>query len=173
MTTNEIYFFSGPAAYAKVFENNRDKEGYQGAYKAHDGMYTIMVGLNEKDADTLYSFNRRYEPKDASKFAGVDTKAHKGRQFFPFRRKHASFNKKGEVIAAISGPPNVIDHKGDPWDPKVMIGNGSMVTVKTTVSRDGNKTYVRLEGVRVDELVPYTGSGSAEVRQEPETGLPF
>jgi hypothetical protein len=78
-----------------------------------------------------------------------------------------------DTIDAWGGPPVVVDKGNFAWDSDVNIGNGSECTIKLSVSKVGNKTYVRLEGVRVEELVEFEGE-KAEVEVENHSdGLPF
>jgi hypothetical protein len=55
----------------------------------------------------------------------------------------------------LMGPPKVVDTDNQEWDPEVLIGNGSDITVKLNVWKGTKATKVRWEGVRVDSLVEY------------------
>lgn len=169
--TKKIFYFTGPCAYAKVFEDNRNLTGFEGAYEAFGGMYEILVGLGEKDAKQMFKFNRNYKPRTAEELKLEEPDDYKGYLFFPFRRKHKTFNREGEVIKAWSGPPTILDKNNDPWPEGTLIGNGSVVTVKVNVSKRGSRNFLRLESVRVEDLVPYEGPEDVEKINEPD--IPF
>ena len=57
-------------------------------------------------------------------------------------------------------------------DGNLLIGNGSNCTVKLAVTKVGTKTFVRLEGIRVDTHVPYEGGGEKEEDNRTD-GVPF
>ena len=155
---DKIVYMSGPVRWAKVFDHNRDK----GEYAPEGGQYTIDIGLDADDAKEVKKWNRLYTGKK-------DEKA--GLTYFQFKRKHTAFKNDGELIEAWSGPPTVYDDEGNPWTVG-LIGNDSVCTVKLAVNSVGSKTFVRLEGVRVDTLVPFEGGGPAVVENRSE-GLPF
>lgn len=173
-TKNQIYFFTGPCAYAKVFRENRDLKGFEDKYVQHEGMYSISVGLNDEDSDIMMGFNRRYEPKSPEGVVGLED-VDPGLQFFPFRRKHLHLSKKGEPIKDWGGPPVVLTKDLEPWPEKTLIGNGSIVTVKVIAAPNprARGSFVRLESIRVDSLVEYNDPNDAEVTKGPEDGLPF
>lgn len=81
--------------------------------------------------------------------------------FIPFKRKEV---KQDGTPAK---PINVMDAKGNPWDPNVKIGNGSIVDVKfalNEITHGRNKrNKPSLIALRVIELVEYEGKeGSNE-----------
>lgn len=73
--------------------------------------------------------------------------------FISFGRPAVSLGKKGQLIE--HGPPLVLDHDGAPMSPKILVGNGSTVTVKVDVYDTQKGKGTRLEAVRVDKLVEY------------------
>lgn len=156
--SNKIVYFKGPVKWAKVFEFNRDK----GEYAPAHGMYTINIGLDNKDTKMVKGWNRLYTGNEDNDLT-----------YFQFKRKHEHYNKEDEVIDNWSGPPVVCDAENFAWGGK-LIGNGSVCTVKLAVNKVGNKTFVRLEGVRVEEHVEYEGEERAPVEEVNHTdGLPF
>lgn len=158
---SDFVYLTGKASWAKVYPENRDMEGFEGAYKDCNGAYTINMDLDDVSLERL-------------KEAGSKLK---GRQdgTFMFKRKHEVTNKDGEIIEAFSGPPQVImedvdgemiqlNHEEHP------IGNGSEVEVAISVMQDKKKpsiVYTRLEGVKVLELVEFKGE------EDSERELPF
>lgn len=153
-----IVFIEGKVMYARVFENNRDMEGYEGAYREFDGMYELLLGVptNGDDYKEIMSWNRLYEPKHFGD-PGFDEErgAVEGLSYFRFKRRHKHVIASGKEIPEWGGPPKVVAADGTtPWGTDVLIGNGSDVTVKLNVYRaDKKRTFVRLEGLRVDNLV--------------------
>ena len=152
-----LEFISGPVMYARVFENNRDLEGYEGKYKEHDGMYTVCIGVPEygDDYKRIMGWNRMYAPKIGGKDKGfeLDRGAVEGMAYFTFKRKHTN-----PVRAQWGGAPQVVDVDRQNWDSDTMIGNGSTATIKLDVEKSKNNpkiTFVRLEGLLIEELVPY------------------
>lgn len=158
-------YLRGPIMYAKVFERNRDKKGFEGQYEPYDGMYLITIGLNADDAKVVRKWNRMYAPKElGDKGFTEENGAVDDVQYFTFKRKHIHSKRNGELISEWSGPPTVVDSEGNDWSDDVDIGNGSICTVKLDVTKPkGNPiTYVRLEKIRVDDHVPYEGGSDFE-----------
>jgi len=175
--STKIVYLQGPVKFAKVFEFNRDK----GKYAPKDGHYSIDIGLNPKDFKEVKTWNRMYKGKVWAKMDKFYLPGDSKLTYVTFKRKHKHFKADGEeVINEWSGPPTVVGLGGDDWaddDGKVdLIGNGSVCTVKLDVTTVDGRTFVRLEGVRVDEHVEYEGDGE---EREPATeenrtdGLPF
>lgn len=78
-------------------------------------------------------------------------------EFLAFKRKEV--RRDGSPAKPIT----VVDNKGQPWDPSVKIGNGSVVDVKFALNEVEVGRAKRLKpsliAVKVVELVPYEGSG--------------
>jgi hypothetical protein len=155
-----IVYLSGPVKWAKVFDHNRDT----GEYAPPGGNYAIDIGLTDEDFKEVKGWNRMYQGKKD---------AEDGLTYITFKRKHEHLNSDGEVIEDWSGAPKVVDAEAKDWDGS-LIGNGSICTVKLVVNKVGAKTFVRLEGVRVDTHIPYVGKDGEEVVVENRSGgLPF
>lgn len=168
MAKSEIHYIQGPCMYAKVFEHNRDLKGYEDSYVEHDGMYTIMVGVDKKsDAyKRIMSWNSNYEPRiGGTEKLPLDKGAVKDLAYFTFKRKHSFIisrgERKGETIADFGGSPKVLtleDTSDKPstlvdFPANTLIGNGSLVTVKLDVYPVNNRlSMVRLESVLVEKL---------------------
>jgi len=173
-TFGKITYITGKCMYARVFPYNRDLEGFEGAYKEHDGMYTVMLGV-PKDSEafkTIMSWNKNYEPKEGgSEKMPLDKGAEKGLMYFTFKRKHKFISKKGEVIEDFGGAPKVFmltdadKETYEPFDASKLIGNGSTVTLKLDVytAKPGRST-IRIEAVSVDNLVSITDENGVEVK---------
>lgn len=128
---------TGPVRWAKVFPENRDMTGYEGAFLEHDGAYTIEVGLTEgqlKDLKKTGSMLKGREGED-------------GLQWVKFKRKHT------DRFEWASGAPEVTGPTDRQWtmEDDGLIGNDSEAEVSVSVydtSRDRIKG-TRLESVKV------------------------
>lgn len=185
MAKNTTAYFVGPVLFAQVFERNRATPE-QSEYVPEGGQYKISIGLTKEDAKLVKSWNKRYEGKtkedfeESSKTGDAPEGIVDGLQYFTFRRDHIKTNKKGDVIHEWSGAPKVLNSEGEPWDTDVNIGNGSICTIKLDVYEGRNAkgqayTIVRLEGVRVDEHVPYEPEGEPVEKETVDRsgGRPF
>jgi len=179
MITKNVYL-QGPVKWAKVFEFNRDK----GKYAPEDGEYQISLGLSAKDFKIVKKWNRMYQGteytatgKKKKDFLPGDDKL----TYITFKRKHKHFKADGEtLIREWSGEPTVVAYDGEPWDTwnggtTPLIGNGSVCTIKLDVTTtDAGHTFVRLEGVRVDEHVEFEGETKEPATEENHSdGIPF
>lgn len=185
--TKKIIYIKGPVLYAKVFERNRDKRtDYIDA--KFDGRYSINIGVGGDLADKVKTWNRLYEGKtiteqiakakkmkdEAREALEAIVAEHGDLRYFEFWRNHKHVTKADEEIEAWGGAPTVVDSANFAFDPKVNIGNGSVCTIKLSVNTVGRNTYVRLEGVRVEDLVEFEGADEVEVVEENDTdGLAF
>lgn len=184
---NEIFYVTGKAGYAKVYEHNRDMEGYMGQYKPFNGVYSIMLGVEDEgdEYDLFMDWNSAFRPKIGGKtknkkkeIALPEEKGFvKGLAYFTFRRKHQNVYKDrdtGEEKTRENGAPEVWLQKEDgsvePFED--LIGNGSDVTLKLELYRgktpDGESySIVTLLAVRINELVapPAEVTEAAEARK--------
>lgn len=191
--SGQIVYLKGHAMYPRIFEDNRDMTGYEGAFEPYDGVYEIAVGVPDggDDFKTIMGWNNRYEPKrlgDSDSFS-EEKGAVAGLAYFRFRRKHTHKIRVGKpdekIVREWGGPPKVVDKDGQPWDSSNSIGNGSVVVLKLHVgsSTQGRKTltHVRLDGVMVLEHVAYKApetdepaAGAApKVKGMPDDEIPF
>ena len=176
MPKEKIHFIQGPVMFAKVFPGNKDT----GKYAPEGGQYTIDIGVDTKTKKLIKSWNRSYGEKEYKEpyDDAVDPKL----DYFSFKRKHEARKRNGELIEEWSGAPKVVDNQGNEWSKDAsLIGNGSLCTLKLAVfsgiDKDGGTfTIVRLEGVRVDELVEFASSSGGEDDEggvEYPDGIPF
>lgn len=175
------YYIQGPVLWAKVFERNRDKGNeHVPLDPKFNGRYQITVGVDKETTKLIKSWNRLY---DGKLYSEMKPKAQEklpkelqndDKRFFMFWRNHCHVMKDGTTVDSWGGPPKVVDAENFAWDDEVNIGNGSVCTIKLAVSEVGKNTYVRLEGVRVDEHVAFEG-GDDVPREEVNTtdGMPF
>ena len=141
MATRKV-ILTGIAEWAKVFEDNRDLKGFEGAYEEFDGACTIDMILDKENMDRLSA--SRSMKKGSADAEGRGTRVR-------FVRK---FNTGRDWD---SGSPVVLKSDGTKWDMDVdgLIGNGSTVTVTLSVYDTSRKSIVgtRLDRVKVLEHV--------------------
>ena len=139
---------TGIAQWAKVFEENRDLEGYQGQWKDTDGRCTIEMILDEDNEARIKNAGCMSSGKDDPEGRG---------RAFKFTRKFDTPNDWD------GGAPAVYKPDGTAWsfESDGPIGNGSEVLVELDIYK--NKQYssytTRLERVKVMKLVSYDGEG--------------
>lgn len=172
--STKIVYMCGPVKFAKVFEFNRDK----GKYAPKDGHYSIDLGLSPKDFKEVQTWNRMYKGKVWAKLDKFYLPGDSNLTYVTFKRKHRHFKADGEtLIPEWSGAPQIKNSDGEDWvydDQPDLIGNGSICTIKLYITTIDGKTFVRLEGVRVDEHVEYEGEEREPATEENRTdGLPF
>ena len=142
MATRKVKL-TGTAEWAKVFAQNRDLKGFQGAYEDHDGACTIDLFMDEKNVAALSASRSIKNPKDV------------GNGLFKtkFVRK---FNTGRDWD---SGAPTVVKADGSKWDytEDGVIGNGSTIQVTLSVYDTSRKAIVgtRLDRVKVLEHLKY------------------
>ena len=137
MATRKVTL-TGKAHWAKVFPENRDMKGFEGAYEECDGAYTIEVALEKDQLDKL----------KAAKSAKKPVLKDDGTLRIKFVRKHKDkFDWAG-------GPPKVVDSDDDPWDfdSNGFIPNDSEVEVLVSVYDTSYRPGTRLEEVKVLEV---------------------
>ena len=133
---------SGIANWAKLYEGNRDMEGFNGAYAAHDGAYTLDLLITPED------FND-FKRKTKTMIKG--TPVEDGLIKIKLKRPH-----KGPFADA-SGPPKVT-FATPPTSPELVIGNGSTVTVGVSaydIKKYKGSVGTRMDSVHVTDLVEF------------------
>ena len=155
MATRKV-ILTGIAEWAKVFEDNRDLKGFEGAYEEFDGACTIDMILDKENMDRLSA--SRSMKKGSADAEGRGTRVR-------FVRK---FNTGRDWD---SGSPVVLKSDGTKWDMDVdgLIGNGSTVTVTLSVYDTSRKSIVgtRLDRVKVLEHVKPPSDDDDEVATMP------
>jgi hypothetical protein len=149
-------YLSGKAKWCKLFEPDE----YNGVKK-----WKMDFFPDPKSFEVLKASGSRKHIKsdDDGRFVRLD------------RPVVVDFAKKGRTDLEA---PRVIDAEGADWDPKVKIGNGSEVTVQIDVYDTKMGKGTRLEGVRIDVLVPFEGDdgddlATVNVREIGSDPLPF
>ena len=155
MATRKVVL-TGIAEWAKVFEDNRDLKGFEGAYEEFDGACTIDMILDKENMDRLSA--SRSMKKGSPDAEGRGTRVR-------FVRK---FNTGRDWD---SGSPTVLKSDGTKWDMDVdgLIGNGSTVAVTLSVYDTSRKSIVgtRLDRVKVLEHVKPPSDDDDEVATMP------
>lgn len=144
----------GVIEWPKLFEHDRDKLGYNGQYEDCEGAYTVNQILTKEEFDKLKKTGCMKRPKQ--------NRLMDGELVMKFERKHVVKTKKGEIIEAAGGPPEVFGPDGRKWDVERdgMIGNGTLAEVTNLISPftapDGSTGYrTSLIKVKILEHVPY------------------
>ena len=150
MATRKV-IVTGIGEWAKVFEDNRDTDGFEGAYKEHDGACTIDMILDETNMKKLSA--SKSMKKGSPDADGRGTRV----------RFHRKFNTGRDWD---SGAPVVTNSDGDTWnfDTDGPIGNGSTVEVMLSVYDTSYKDRpgTRLDSVKVINHVPVDNIIQAE-----------
>ena len=155
MATRKVVL-TGIAEWAKVFEDNRDLKGFEGAYEEFDGACTIDMILDKENMDRLTA--SRSMKKGSPDAEGRGTRVR-------FVRK---FNTGRDWD---SGSPTVLKSDGTKWDMDIdgLIGNGSTVAVTLSVYDTSRKSIVgtRLDRVKVLEHIKPPSDDDDEVATMP------
>ena len=155
MATRKVVL-TGIAEWAKVFEDNRDMKGFEGAYEEFDGACTIDMILDKENMDRLIA--SRSMKKGSPDAEGRGTRVR-------FVRK---FNTGRDWD---SGSPTVLKSDGTKWDMDIdgLIGNGSTFAVTLSVYDTSRKSIVgtRLDRVKVLEHVKPPSDDEDEVAAMP------
>ena len=155
MATRKVKL-SGIAEWAKVFEQNRDHKGYEGAYEDFDGACTIDLIFDDDNLNLLQA--SRSMKKGSPDKEGRGTKVTFVRKFDTGRDWD-------------SGPPTVLKSDDTPWNLEAdgLIGNGSKVEVDLSVYDTSRKNIVgtRLDKVTVIDHVEYIADTSVDMTAPP------
>tara|TARA_B110000285_G_C14994467_1_gene548054 strand:- start:253 stop:783 length:531 start_codon:yes stop_codon:yes gene_type:complete len=150
---------TGIAEWSKVFAQNRDTKGYEGAYEDCDGACTIDLIMDDSNLSLLQA--SRSMKKGSPDKEGRGTKV-------KFVRKYNT------GIDWNSGAPIVLKSDDTKWDLEVdgVIGNGSKVEVYLSVydTKYKDKCGTRLDRVKVLEAVEVEESFYAEPDILPSKG---
>ena len=155
MATRKVILV-GIAEWAKVFEDNRDMKGFEGAYEEFDGACTIDMILDKENMDRLIASKSMKKGSPDAEGRGTRVR---------FVRK---FNTGRDWD---SGSPVVVKSDGTKWDMDIdgLIGNGSIVAVTLSVYDTSRKSIVgtRLDRVKVLEHVKPPSDDEDEVATMP------
>lgn len=144
----KVHKLAGEIHWAKVFESNRDQEGYKGQAKEYGGEYSVTLVVTDKEARAAHKATG-----SQAKFK-TDPDKYDGQPYITFKRKHV-VKIGGQEIPAYGGAPLLYNAEGDPFlpdDGSVLIGNNSQGIVKYTVYDAGENKGTRLDALQVTEL---------------------
>jgi|VirMetMinimDraft_7_1064189.scaffolds.fasta_scaffold02847_8 hypothetical protein len=144
---------TGKASWAKVFEQNKDDKGFEGAYLAHDGACTINLELDSENFATL-------KDSGSAKRGSVGENG-----------MNVKLVRKWTDVEWAGGAPKVTKPDGTPWvyETDGPIPNGSRVEATASVYTTRYRPGTRLETVHVLEVAEFEDRESAEVEDE----MPF
>ena len=154
---NKYLNLKGKAMWARIFEDNRDMNGWEGNARETDGQYTMNLLL---DDEGLYELQR-----SGSQAADFAKATDDGLHSVKFKRPHVKTNKSGDILEWAGGPPKVVHADGKTkWDFEEdgAIGNGSEVEVRINVYKAG-RVGTRLEAIRIIDLVEAPTSGGWDI----------
>ena len=155
MATRKVKL-TGIAEWARVFESNRDMDGFDGVYRDHDGACTIDIIMDDANLSTLKA--SRSMKKGTPDAEGRGTKV-------KFIRK---FNTGKDWD---SGAPIVQKSDGSTWNlsDDGTIGNGSTVEVELSVYDTSRPNIVgtRLDKVKVLDHVVYVADTAGDEASPP------
>ena len=160
--SNKIVYLKGKAKFLRPFfcdtGDNLPEGDLKKKLQSTEGQYNALIVLpftNRDDAEE--HLNELGIPTDG--MMGNLLKRQKQEDgsveiVYKITRPHMNFSFKENPLM---GPPKVVDADGNDWDPEVLIGNGSDLTVKLNVWIGTKAKQVRWDGLRVDALVEYSG----------------
>ena len=155
MATRKVKL-TGTAEWAKVFPQNRDLLGFDGAYKDCDGACTIDVILDDENMAKLTA--------TGSMKRGTDDPEGRGKKVRLVRKYNTGRDWD-------SGAPIVTKPDGTPWDYDLdgTIGNGSTVEVELSVYDTSRPNIVgtRLDKVKVVDHVAYVADTAGDDASPP------
>ena len=144
----------GPIEWARIFEDNRDMEGYDGAYTDCEGAYTMVQVLDKAQFEKLKKKGSQKKPIAKRLMDGVIA--------VKFERKHLVKMDDGTIIEKAGGAPKVVNASGNVWDADVdgLIGNGSIAEVTNLLTsfkgKDGtNICRTTLTKIKIIEHLVY------------------
>ena len=145
----------GPVSWAKVFEQNRDMEGYQGAAKEYGGQYSINIYLDVDNIERLNAVGSQKKAKKPGENSYTELDNSNDMLMYSFTRRHQ------DRFEWAGGAPRVVKADGTPWDISVdgLIGNGSVCRLQLACYDTARGIGTRLEAIKVLELIPYDDPG--------------
>ena len=153
--TTNYFEVHGVIEWAKVFEQNRDKEGYKGAYLDTDGACTVDMLLDDNNVEIL---------RKAGTAKNLDDKRKDTPNGYRVRLVRKFFN---EAFPSLGGAPKVAHPDGTPWDLEMdgFIGNGSTGVAYGHVylPDDGSPATTRLDGLQVIDHVVFESEGGGNI----------
>ena len=156
----------GPIEWARIFEHNRDMEGYEGAYADCEGAYTVTQILAKEQYEKLKKAGSMKKPILSRMTDGVIA--------IKFERKHLVKTKAGDVVEKAGGPPKVTKADGSFWEPDTdgLIGNGTVAEITHLIQtfpvkdqktgKDSIASRTAIQKIKIVEHVAYERKEDAE-----------
>lgn len=151
----------GPIEWAKIFEDNREMSGYEGAYEECEGAYTLVQILSKEEFEKLKKAGTQKKP--------IQKRLMDGEIAIKFERKHLVKTKEGKEVPQAGGAPKVVGPNGKAWnlDEDGLIGNGTVAEVTNLIStfkgQDGKMvSRTSLTKVKIIEHIPYVREDNDE-----------
>tara|TARA_R110001632_G_scaffold30002_2_gene79230 strand:+ start:2681 stop:3175 length:495 start_codon:yes stop_codon:yes gene_type:complete len=158
-TTYKEVTTTGPIEWARLSEENRDLQGYGGAYEKTEGAYTVNQILSKEMMTILKDSGSQKQPNQK--------RIMDGDLVVKFVRPHKVLKKDGAVLEQAGGAPKLTDKDDNPWTEDMgSIGNGSVAectNLITSFTGGDGKQYCRtsLISVKVLEHVEYVKENEA------------
>lgn len=151
----------GAIEWAKIFEENRDMNGFEGQYEDSEGAYVLTQVLNKDEFEKLKKAGTMKKP--------IQKRLMDGEIAIKFERRHLVKDKSGKEIPQAGGAPKVVGPDGKRWDVETqgLIGNGTIAEVTnliTTFPGQDGKTVSRtsLTKIKIVEHIPYVREEEGE-----------
>lgn len=157
--TNKIVYLKGKARYIRPYHLDTGDNLPDGELKTKlmktDGQYNAMVAL---------PFDNRDDAEEHLNSLGIPTDGMMGNLLKRVKNEDGSVEILYKITRGhmnhsfqdpLMGPPKVVDASNNEWDPEVLIGNGSDITVKLNVWLGTKAKQIRWDAVRVDSLVEF------------------
>ena len=159
MATRKV-ILEGPIYWARVFPENRDLTGFEGALKESGGQTIVDVDLDQENIEKL--------KRSKSMKKGKPSPDNDGMTRVRFSRKwQGNFDDNSD-----GGAPKVNKPDGQPWDydEDGPIGNGSIAKVILNVYDTSRDRIVgtRLEKIKVLDHKPYNPNEDEEEEETPK-----
>ncbi len=149
MAKTDKLVLEGVGEWCQIFEENRDREGYMGGAEEYGGQYCVDLILDQDGWSKLKAAGALHREKVSIDPPGMRAK---------FKRKHVlKFTKTDGEEIDNGGAPKVFMPDGTDWvySENGTIGNGSTLKVGLSVFDTSKGRGVRLEWVKVLDLVVF------------------
>ena len=168
----------GIIQYPKLFEFNRDREGYEGRHKPYGGAYTLDLIMDEENADKYEASGTAGELKEVKRVPNMrkDDEGEEyqdGHVWVPLERKdkstgmfRARFMRKHEDAYNNGGPPQLVNADQSPYsvEEQNLIGNESTGHVFFDVYTTSMSNGTRLQAIQLVDHIEYESDGEAAPR---------
>jgi len=130
--------FEAELEYAKVFEHNRDMGNEKIDLSDTDGRYSVVLIIPQETKDMLVGMGIEEKSLGHDRFKPTGDGRYRYQVYRTHLHKHIKDDDGNPIL---NGPPIVVDTNKkiinedgqpdyEPWDPEVLIGNGSTARIK-------------------------------------------